>query len=486
MNAPGSDERYSPAWAILFALVSLLIVLFAPAGRRFSAAGFSAFVFAAVQTFVPSVRPRRDVILSPINFAVFLYFFQLVVLPTSLIIAGVGQATLPFLPADHAINIAILLVSTGHLAFTTGYVYQHSKAHTQQPPAVWHPPRALQRTFIGLGCLGLFLTFHSVNGLLLYFRSAADAVLLFADTSSSLSGYLGGLLRPFLQFAAVLAWCRWADERGRTAPLIERIVTTAAAAVAVIVVGSTFFYSRSAMVYPLIPLIGVYSWRVRRISVPAMVAGGAAFLVPLILFGVYRSSGLELGQIGADVAGALLRSINILGYIQLYAQGPQFLAFLLEQAHFGDVLYLGTTLIASIMHPVPVLGAAFRGMSGVTVYNQMIYGPYEVPDQVIPFVGELFLNWHVGGVIVGFLGVGAIVSGFQRRYEAAPTAADAFLLLYASIWFLFLLQGSLAVISQVALYSMWPAYAYYFWRRRALRNDTAAGRSRLRHPARVI
>ena len=477
------EDRYGPLWAAASAVIVVLAVLLLPDGRRFPAAALTASGFALMQIVAPSVRVRRRVLLSPVNFAVFLFYMQLIVLPLSLIVGGVGQATLPFLPTDRAINAAMLLVLTAHIAFVTGFSTHYARprrdaARTDQ--VAWQPPRSMLWWFAGLGTLGLMMTFGSPAGLLRYFRSAKEAVLLLESISSTVPGLLGTLLRPFLQTAAILVWCGWADRRGAVAPFAERARVTILTTVAVVLVGSTFFYSRSAMVYPLLPLIGVYSLRVRRISVPAFAAGGLGLLFPLIMFGAYRSSGLQISQVGTDVALALLRSVDILAYIQLYAQGPQFLGFLMQQAGFGSILYFGTTLFASVMHPVPVLGAAFRSWSGVAVYNRMIYGPYEIPDQIIPFVGELFLNLHVGGVLLGFLIMGALVSVFQRSFESARTSADAFLLLYASIWFLFLLQGSVAVISQVAMYSMWPAYVYYMWRRSSMErarrlNSASAG-----------
>jgi hypothetical protein len=206
----------------------------------------------------------------------------------------------------------------------------------------------------------------------------------------------------------------------------------------------------------------------------SLFAGGLAIAAAALAFGIYRSAALTVGNVDSDAALAFASNVDVLDYVQVYAQGPQYLGYLLEQTGYGRVLYGGITLLASILHPVPAVGAAFRSVSGVTIYNELIYGPWETPDQIVPFIGELFLNLQLGGVILGYLIIGALTAYFAKRFFELKAAADQYMLVYICIWCLFLLQGSLAVVSQVALYALWPVYAYWVWQPFARRHFSPA------------
>ena len=78
------------------------------------------------------------------------------------------------------------------------------------------------------------------------------------------------------------------------------------------------------------------------------------------------------------------------------------------------------------MSPVPVVGASFRPSSGVTFYNELVYGSANVVDQIIPFQGELFINFHLPGVLLGFFLLGVSIRWLQGRFDRAPTVLQAF------------------------------------------------------------
>jgi hypothetical protein len=463
-------DRYSTAWAIASALGLLALVSLHDEGVRFPAAAATALSFVASQLAFPRYRPRRDAILCPLNWAVFLAYMQLIVLPATLILFQVGQARLPFLPTDRAINIAMLLLAAAHFAVAFGYSVASARhefvTDDSRPPAANALTRRLVWGYSIAGMLGMLLTFRTPQRLGMYFLSPDGARAIAAELDGTWAGLLGTLLRPFLQFAVIVAWCGWVDRRGRIAPFAERMSRTCLAIVGVIAVGLTFGYNRGSFVYPLIALVAVYTCRVRRISLARMVVGGVVAIVPLLLLGLYRRTGLtarELG-IGFEMVDLLFRTVSLLDEVQMYGQAPQFLAFLVEQADYGRVLYWGQTIVSSILFPIPVIGEPFRPTSGVYVYNMMIYGRGSYLDQVIPFVGELFLNLHVVGVLLGFGLIGAVTARLQRWFDRPLSALELCFAQYCAIWFLFLLHGSIAVVSQILIYLMWPVYAYYGYR----------------------
>jgi hypothetical protein len=258
------------------------------------------------------------------------------------------------------------------------------------------------------------------------------------------------------------------DRNNARSPLRD-LLALGVVAMVVFFVGATFSFNRAQFVYPIVALIAVYSMRVRR--VPALLLGalGIGSIVPFVLWAFFRSSGvtLETALNNASLAKVVLQTADINNQIQVYGQAPQFLAFLLEQSHFAHPLYGGSTIIASIMSPIPVLGEPFRAHSGPFIYNYMIYGPGAIYDQVIPFIGELFINLHLPGVVLGYAGLGVATSYLQKRFMGSSEAFEIYCWMFAAVWLLFLVYGSIAALSQICVYSGWPIYVFFIWRRRA-------------------
>jgi hypothetical protein len=111
------------------------------------------------------------------------------------------------------------------------------------------------------------------------------------------------------------------------------------------------------------------------------------------------------------------------------------------------------------MYPVPVLGKGFREASGVTLFNRLIYAN-ETLDQIVPFTAELFINFHVAGVIAGFAFLGCSVAVFQDKFAGTRTALDGYLYLFISSWISALAISSIAAVTQIFIYMAWPLYGY--------------------------
>jgi hypothetical protein len=161
-----------------------------------------------------------------------------------------------------------------------------------------------------------------------------------------------------------------------------------------------------------------------------------------------------------EVASLLADKIDPLDTIQMYGAGPQYMGFLLETSRWGTRPLLGATLFPSLVEPLPILGRAFREYSGPVIYNEMIYGTREIFDQILPFSGELFLNFNVVGVILGFCGLAAVTRWLQRSFERASTSLEVYIWQYTAVWVLFLVIGSISVITQILFYFFWPIYLW--------------------------
>jgi hypothetical protein len=407
------------------------------------------------------VRPLRQPVLCPVNWVVLIFYVQLVIVPLLVCFFGPVQSTLPAMPSDSAINLAMLLSAAAFVSFAAGYEsacgWARRRPRTVSLP--WRASTTIVALYAGLGVIGLALTFGSVSGLISYYATPTGHV---ADQQPAhgVASTLGLFLRPFLGFSVVLAWCLWIDARGRRRdPRGTAIVVTAIAVAMIVLTYGTFSYNRGAFAAPLVALAAVYLSRVRRVPLRFVLVGGILALVLLTAARAYRTTDASTRQpVRGSVTEAVLKQTNLNDELQVYGGGPQFLAFLLERTQYADHLRYGETILASVLYPVPVLGKPFRASSGVEIYNRLVYGIKPFLDQVIPATGELFLNFHVPGVLLGFFLVGTAVAAMQRRFVHAPTSAQAFVWQYAATWIAFLVVGSFAVVSQVLLYFFWPIY----------------------------
>jgi hypothetical protein len=135
--------------------------------------------------------------------------------------------------------------------------------------------------------------------------------------------------------------------------------------------------------------------------------------------------------------------------------------------------YYGKTLLPSLVYPIPVLGKPFREISGPVILNELIYGDSDSVDQIIPLAGELYINFHLAGVILGGVLVGCLLAWLQGKFVAAPTGVESYAWLLMALWTVF--PGSLSVASQIYLYSFWPIYVYFAARRLWWWNAAMAG-----------
>ncbi len=135
-------------------------------------------------------------------------------------------------------------------------------------------------------------------------------------------------------------------------------------------------------------------------------------------------------------------------------------AIFLDEEKWGAHPYGGSTLIASALSPVPVLGKSFLDSNGSTLYNNALYGMTGFEDQIIPFSAELFVNFHALGVLVGFFALGQVLGRADLWFSAAGSSFGAFAIQYAAMWCATLSVWSLSVFSQIAIYFLGPIYLY--------------------------
>jgi hypothetical protein len=198
-----------------------------------------------------------------------------------------------------------------------------------------------------------------------------------------------------------LSFGQWLSrERFARMPVRSLLVT---GATLVCLLAANLNFNRGSMVMPIVALVAAFSSRVRRIpfSVMGVIGLPTAFLV--ILFGTYRheiltSPGQQIPNQGVASRGSDRSQQSVAGV----RRGATILGYLLDASGYTVDETWGRSLLDSVLSPFPLLGKGFRTDSTVTRYNLLIYGSSVSQDQNVPFVGELFWNFHVAGIILGF------------------------------------------------------------------------------------
>ena len=438
----------------------LAVMMMSPPERRLWSALAAAVVFAALQWLLPPCRFRRDHYLGPVNIALVLMFLQLVVVPALIMLVGPESRVLTNLPGYGSMERALLLQVAAYAAFCVGlsYAAKPGGASAQAPAALQGagPSGRVVLLYLALGLMGMAAAFGSPAQLLEYFLSEDEFP---AETDSSLLALAGTFLRPFLAIGLVAWWGRVVSRGNWRRSTLAAVV----AAVLLTLANMTFGFNRAAFMFPLISMLAVYSAKVRRVPF-GLTAAGVAVALPLLLsLAALRSSRMVGGKAPeAFTAEAFLRDTS--ENLQAYAGGPQFLALFADRIGWGEKLYGGSTLLSSAMSPVPILGKGFRGGSGPALYNEAIYGIAGIEDQILPCAIELFANFHLPGLVVGFVLFGMVLGTVQEWLATAESVFAAFAIQYMGLWTAMLAAWSVSIYSQICVYFFGPVYFYIFLR----------------------
>ena len=409
-------------------------------------------------------RPSIKVPISPVNIAHTLFVIQLVLVPLVALWSGFSYGLLLRLPSERSINIALLVQLLAYAVFCASYHHAARKHDRDLPADLTQSRRVLRRrlapVYLAIGVVGAFLIFGSVQEYVHYFSHPDMRLDMASALDHTLRGAAGTFLRPFLGVAIVLMWSLCVDRSASTGVAAFRVPVTLVAAVLLML--SNASYNRGSMVAPLIALIGAYSLHVRRLRPVLLLFVAITGTAAVLLWGEYRSSNRvdSTNLLNSDSVHELYSDSTPDDDLQVYGQGPQFLGFLVEQTGFGSELWYGRATLASVLYPVPVLGSYFRADSAVTLYNDLIYNSDVSQDQIVPFAGELFLDFHLIGVVIGYGLLGRTVNTLQIRFLRSPNAFEAYLWCLVGMWTSFLVIGNLAILSQMCVYFFWPFYLY--------------------------
>ena len=454
-----------PSWPALMVIGGTALYALAPGEDTLPWSIPALVVFGAAMYVFPRCRPVPGRILSPLTWSLFLFALPVVVGPLLIAYFGPTQAVLPTLPSTDAMNLALVLSTVAFIAFCAGFSLSHGgfeRRSIARSSSGWFRaplPNWLCFLFVCLGVIGLMLSFGSPQGVLASFSTPVAAGE--SGESATVVSLLGNVLRPFLGFGLIAAWCRWVDGPSRS-PSSARLWSIALV-LGFIVSYGTFGLNRASLAYPLISVLAVYSIRIQTSTSQESRRCRDRDSILLSVVGAYRS--MRLNPASTDTSATpSIGQLDLNAEIQVYGAAPQYLAFVMVQAH-EDPTRKGGALVAGVLSPIPVLGEPYRLVSGTGVYNEWLYGRTDFRDQVIPFAGELYIDFRLPGVVFGFLLLGVALARLQVGVTHAKSALGLYVAQYIGMWTAFLIIGSAEVLSQIFVYFMWPVYAsiVYEW-----------------------
>ena len=414
-------------------------------------------------------RIRFDLMtpLSPGNVTQLIFFLQLVVIPLLIIDSGFAQGVLMYLPGPQAIDTATAIQAVAFLAFAVGFTMmqgRHPTGPVERPAASARTvtrayPVAMGVAFLVLGLFGFFQLFSSWSAYTSYLADPHAGTMIFETNDGTVQGAISTFFRPFLPFAFVFFWARWVDMKGTRKGVWRAVLFTVLVGGLTCLAYLSYSFNRGAIIAPLLGILAVFSRSVRRIPILLLITLGGVIFYGSLILGEYRSTAQ-----GAAEPELLAEKVKVVDWIQVYGSAPQYSGFLIQHMDFGRNLQWGRTILASLLHPVPILGKDFRQTSGVELYNRLIYGLLPSSDQVIPSAAEWFVNFHIPGVLAAFMLLGVTLAACNRAFLRAENSFLAYSIFLASVWLSFVVVGSIAVLSQIFVYFFWPVYAYVLWR----------------------
>jgi hypothetical protein len=381
-----------------------------------------------------------------------------------LVLAPPERGSLAAIPPDRYVNGALLLQTLAYLCYSAGYSGRRKITRSGLLPARLESAYTAT-AFIIIGGLGLALEFPSIADLVTYYSGQADVTP--QPGPATLSEAASQFLRPFLPYGILILWASRVSRRRPGAPVQVAELGLAATAV---ILSATNTYNRGSIEVPILALITAFSYFGRRQNATRIGLIVAILTLGAFLFGQWRADYMN-AQVGQLRPGG---SDSLTGTLQTYGNGPQFWAVALQDVD-NSGLRNGTTLVGSAMLPVPVIGKPFRDQSGTTLYNQLIYQKKGNQDQNLGFGAELYWNFGITGVVIGYLLFGCAVRWLDDKAASAIDPLAAYSWCYCGIWVALLEVNSVAVLAQILVYFCWPILAMWLLTRRAVQQRVEVG-----------
>lgn len=334
-------------------------------------------------------------------------------------------------------NVFFAAVLVGYLALA-----RLRSTHEIQRPQRIPSERTVMRTgqlAIVLGILGLLLRFPSVNALVELFGSGGSA-----GSSDGVLAFAGAALRPLLPLGlAVVLFLRRRSGARIVAPL------AIALGLAVVLALGTYGLNRSAFIFPATAFIlAAIAFSGTRPSTRVVAATATVGVAGFFAVGAIRQFFTD-GSVAQATGGGPVH--EALQTVLIYGQSPLQSAPVFDaqaRYHYWDL----SSLINSLVSPIPGVPEWIRDASGPAYYNRVLYGDWTPRDQIIPSWLESYLSagWF-GPIVLGFVAAVALYF-LDRRLTTASSIVSSYAFALTIVWVAQLSINSLSTVGQGLIY----------------------------------
>lgn len=398
--------------------------------------------FFTVYRFYPKLG-SDDQVFTPKNLMLFIWLNKMVLIPLELLI--VGNKVDFFKPSSDVLDTEIYILIVAFLGFVIGWNLKVSEL--EEAPVLSHKAfKALLFSYLIVGILSIVIFYGSLNS---YFAES----WLTPATHKNLErlagtaiGYLSNVGQRFLPFGIILAWIYW-RKYFKTNIIINFLWL-------VLCFFSTLSSNRSNTLFPLLAFLSImYSFWKPRSKLLVLL-----YLFCLMLFFFFYGFVRGYSEVDTQQVQHLFENyINEIDhfwfYHQIYFGTPYQISPLLEP---HSIQY--STLLPSILDPIPILGKSFREHSGPYIYNSLIQTFSEVQDKVIPVAGELHYNGGILLVSGGHFVIGWAYSrlDFLFKQNVVNNSLFSLCIFYTALLFSALLSLSISVFVQFMIFNAAP------------------------------
>jgi len=359
----------------------------------------------------------------PGNFPLIYFVLNLIVAP--FVHCLTGEFTVAFRgDMETVLNKTLLVHLASFAAFVIGFQVARARFEPAGSAAGPAPDAACLRKRAPLifawaltGLISLYLLFGGFAEYVEHFRDIGNRLARF---ESGTGRYMIGL--SFLPVAMGFVFLSVLPKLGARAGALLLLITSVAAAPLLSYTGS-----RGATVNYIIALLIVFSRFKRRIPFAVACAVALPVLLACILFGLVRSdtdiAGLDdiLSLSSSAVADDFDPSAFLLAEVARFDVS----AAMIDYVDRTGKLRYGATFLSAPLKLVPTSVHAREGRGGGTeLLGEALYGPGKramMSTKACPLAAELYGNFHLPGVILGFLLVGVfwgLLDGFYFRLRS--------------------------------------------------------------------
>jgi hypothetical protein len=295
---------------------------------------------------------------------------------------------------------------------------------------------------IVVGSVGLVLRFPTVLSIATFL--AGDYEALQTSSAGGAEGFVASILRPLLPLGiALLIADRKRKERNLVIPTLFLLASMFFA------LGS-YGLNRSTIIFPVIAFAAAYAGVIGfHLRLRASITLGFALVIGFFAIGSLRGSlyADRLGQTG-EAKGTVAELVQtVLIYGQSPLQSAPTLAARINNSPWGL-----TSLLQSLLSPIPGVSDALRAGSGTTIYNKLLYQNSVSKDQILPSWLEAFLSVGVAGPIMLGVAAASALWWLDRRRARASNLLGSYGPALAVVWLAQLSVNSVSGVGQGLIY----------------------------------